>query len=220
MAKKLGTVAPRLDNIELVGLTDGESALLRAHESYDGERFLLADLSERDLVGAAFSDCEFLDLTAHDCDFRAAGFADTRFERLNAPIFKAPRSRFRNVDMDGSRLGSAEFYGASWQSVHISNSKLGFINLRGAELRDVLFTNCTIDELDLGDAKANRVSFVNTTVNNLDLTHSTLQHVDLRALEIRRLSGLEGLKGATVNSFQLGELAPLLARHLGIKVED
>jgi hypothetical protein len=220
MAKKLSTVAPRLDNIELVGLTDGESALLEAHESYDGERFTSADLSERDLTGAAFSECEFLDLTAYDSDFRAAGFVDTRFERLNAPIFKASRSRFRNVEMDGSRLGSAEFYGASWQSVHISNSKLGFINLRGAELRDVLFTNCTIDELDLGEAKANRVSFVNTTVNSLDLTRSTLQHVDLRALEMRRLSGLEGLKGATVNSFQVSELAPLFARQLGIKVED
>lgn len=220
MAKKLSTVAPTLHSVELVDLTDGECGLLESHENYDGERFVSADLSQHDLAGATFSECEFLDLTAHETDFRGAAFVDTRFVRVDAPIFKAARSRFRNVDMDGSRLGSAEFYEANWQSVHIRNSKLGFMNFRGAELQDVLFTNCTIEELDFGGAKANRVSFVNTTVNSLELTRSTLQHVDLRDLDLRGLSGFEGLKGATMNSFQIGELAPLFARHLGIKVED
>lgn len=218
MTRSRSPQTPRLSTINLVDLADGDSTLLEAHEHYDLLRFTSADLSDCDLVGATFSECEFLALTAHGTDFRSAGFVDTRFDRLDAPVFKAPRSHFRSVDIQESRLGSAEFYEARWQSVHIRDSKLGFINLRGATLRDVLFTNCNIEELDLGGAKANRVSFTNTTVNNLDLSQATLQHVDLRGLAIERISDFQGLRGATMSSFQVSELAPQFAHHFGILV--
>ncbi|TXN28129.1 pentapeptide repeat-containing protein [Lacisediminihabitans profunda] len=217
---KLTTLSPKIERLVLVDLTDGDPDILEARESYDGLRFLSADLSGRDLAAASFSDCEFLDLSANGCDLRSASFVETRIERLDAPILAAPRSRFRDVVLQGSRIGSAEFYDASWQSVHISNCKLGFVNLRGAELRDVLFTDCTIDELDLGGAAAHRMSFVNTTVTSLDVTRAKLEHVDLRGAELRGLTGIEGLRGATVNPYQVADLATVFARHFGIKIEE
>ncbi|WP_026851551.1 pentapeptide repeat-containing protein [Glaciibacter superstes] len=220
MAKKPSTIAPRIDPIRLIDLTDGDAGAIDAHGSRDGERFSGADVSGRDLAGVTFTECELLDLVAHETDFRSASFVDTRFERLNAPIFTASRSRFRDVELDGSRLGSAEFYDSTWESVHISNCKLGFVNLRGAVLRDVLFSNCTIDELDLGGATVQRVAFTDTAVRSLDVTRATLENVDLRGLDLCSITGLEGLRGATVNSFQVSELASLFATQLGIKVED
>lgn len=219
MARPTSILAPRISPIRLIGLTDSEGSLPEAHESYDGVRYASTDLSELDLAGSSFSECELLDVTAHDTDLRAASFVDTRIDRLNAPVFKAARSRFRNVEFDDSRLGSAELYDASWQSVHVSNSKLGFVNLREADLRDVLFTNCVIDELDLGGAKVSRVSFVDCTVRNLEVTQAKLQHVDLRDLEMRGITGFEGLRGATMSDFQVTELAPIFARHFGINIE-
>ncbi|WP_394770834.1 pentapeptide repeat-containing protein [Lacisediminihabitans sp.] len=217
---KLTTLSPKIERLVLVDLTDGDPETLEARESYDGLRFVSADLGGRSLAAASFSECEFLDLSANGCDLRSASFVETRIERLDAPILAAPRSRFRDVELQGSRIGSAEFYDASWQSVHISNCKLGFVNLRGAELRDVLFTDCTIDELDLGGAAAHRMSFVNTTVTSLDVTRAKLEHVDLRGAELRGLTGLEGLRGATVNPYQVSDLATVFARHFGIKIED
>ena len=220
VVKKLSTVAPKISALSLGHVTDGDDSLLESHGSVESSRYDGIDVGGSDLAGISFTECELIGVSAHDTNFRSADFIDTRFERLNAPIFTAPRSRFRDVVVDSSRIGSAEFYETSWQSVHFINCKLGFINLRGAQLQDVLFTNCTIDELDLGGASANRVSFVGTQVNNLDVTQSRLQNVDLRDLEMRQLSGLEGLRGATVNSYQLTELAPLFASQFGIKVED
>ena len=219
MAQKSGTLAPRIGTLRLAHLVDGDSGQLQPHESYDGERYVAADLSGDALAGISFSECEFLDLSAHETDFRSASFSDTRFERLNAPIFSAPRSSFREVVVEGSRVGSAEFYEANWASVHFVNCKLGFVNLRGAELQDVLFTNCVIDELDLGGSRASRVSFVASQVNSLDLSRATLKSVDLRGLEMRQLTNLEGLRGATVSDAQITELAPLFAAHFGIVVE-
>lgn len=137
-----------------------------------------------------------------------------------APVFSAPRSRFRDVAVTGSRLGSAEFYESGWQSVHFINCKLGYVNLRGASLQDVLFTECSIDELDLGGAKLNRVSFVGSQAASIDMTGARNSHVDLRDLEIRSITGVEGLKGATINPYQLTELAPFFATQLGITVEN
>lgn len=217
---KLTTLSPKLDAIVLVDLTDGDPESLEARESYDGLRFVSADLSGRALAAASFSECEFLDLSANGCDLRSASFVETRVERLDAPTLTAPRSRFRDVVLQGSRIGSAEFYDVSWQSVHVSNCKLGFVNLRCAELRDVLFTDCTIDELDLGAATAHRVSFVNTTITSLDVTRARLEHVDLRGAELSSLTGIDGLRGATVNPYQVADLATMFARHFGITIED
>ena len=84
----------------------------------------------------------------------------------------------------------------------------------------MLFTDCTIDELDLGEVKADRVSFAGTRIGTIDLTRAELKNVDLRAVELRRIVGLPGLKGATLTSEQVAELAALFADQLGIAVED
>ncbi|MGB6125372.1 MAG: pentapeptide repeat-containing protein [Gordonia sp. (in: high G+C Gram-positive bacteria)] len=222
MNKKRSALSPRLERIDLDHIVDSEIDRLEPHESYDSERFTAFDLSDRDLTGTAFTECEFRDLSADNADFLAASFVDTRLDGLNSPRFQAPRSRLRNVEINGSRLGSAEFYEARWQSVHLSDSKVSYINLRFAELTDVLFSDCIIDELDMRGAKANRVSFVNTTVNSLDFSESKLQNVDLRTLELRRISGgAESLKGVTMTPFQASELAPVFAEYFGITlIED
>ncbi|WP_440709822.1 pentapeptide repeat-containing protein [Herbiconiux sp. YIM B11900] len=220
MAGKKNSRAPRIDPIRLDALTEGDPALLAANENVFGERFDAADLSGRDLSGASFTECEFLDLLAHEADLRGTSFADTRFERVNAPVFAAPRSRFRDVSLDASRLGSAEFFDASWESVHVTGCKLGYVNLRGARLNDVQFTDCTIDELDLGDATATRVAFPGTRIGTLDVTRSILSEVDLRALEASHIVTLEGLRGAIMTPYQITELATVLAQQFGIVVED
>jgi len=220
MAKKTLTAAPLVDILFLQNLAAGDAKLLQAHESYNGESFTVSDVSEHDLSGASFSECEFVELEANETDFRAATFVETRFDRLTAPIFTAPRSNFRDVSIEGSRLGSAEFYESTWKSVRFTHCRIGYLNLRGAHLQDVVFIDCRIDELDLGAATANRVSFENTQVNNLDLTRSVLTNFDLRSLELRQIVGVEQLKGTTINAYQLAELAPLLANHLGIVVDE
>ena len=219
MAQQAGTLPPRIDRVIPADPTERDGAEIAAHERCERARFVGVDLSGQDLTGADFTDCVFQDLTAHDTNFRAAAFIDTTLARVNSPSFKAARTRLRNVELDGSRFGSADFVEANWQSVHLSNSKLGYVNLRGAELRDVLITDCSIDELDLSGAKVTRLAFANTTVGTLELTNSTLQHVDFRELEMRRIVGIEGLRGATLSSYQASDMSGIFAQHLGIVLE-
>jgi uncharacterized protein YjbI with pentapeptide repeats len=141
-------------------------------------------------------------------------------ERVDVPVVRGVRGRWRDVEVRDARLGSAELYESTWDRVHLVGCKLGFVNLRGAELRDVLFTDCTVDELDLVQARATRVAFAGTRVRRLDVQASTLEHVDLRGADLDEVAGVRSLAGATVTPEQLARLAPLLAEGLGIAVED
>ncbi|MCX7521406.1 pentapeptide repeat-containing protein [Microbacterium sp. STN6] len=222
MAQRTTTLAPRIDPVRLSGLVDDDGAEL-GHSAFqeEGKRFSGLDLTGRDLSDATFSECEFIDVSLHQADLQRASVIETTMERVNAPVLSAARSRFRDVVVSGSRIGSGELYDASWQSVRVENCKLGFLNLRGARLLDVLFVDCVIDELDLGGAKAKRVAFAGTSVASLDVTQAELKNVDLRDAQLHAIRGImPGLRGATMSSVQVAQLADTFAAHLGIVVDE
>ena len=98
--------------------------------------------------------------------------------------------------------------------------------LESAELEDValrdasLIENCQIGELDLGSAKVRRMAFQQCTVEALVLTGAQLEDVNLRDAELRHITGIEHLRGATVSTLQLKDLAPHLAARLVISICD
>jgi uncharacterized protein YjbI with pentapeptide repeats len=149
-----------------------------------------------------------------------ARILETRLRRLDAPVVRGARSTWRDVIVDGGRIGSAELYDSGFTAVRISGCKLGFVNLRGATLTDVVFEDCRIDELDLGGARVRRAAFPGCTIGTLALQRAELADTDLRGAELREITGFEGLRGATIDSDQLTLLAPLLARSAGLRVED
>lgn len=211
--------APRIERPRLVGLNDGDEAALEADADVVGERFASIDASGRDLSGAKFGECEFVDVIVNDAELRGARVVDSVLNGMNAPVLRASRSTWRDVVIERSRIGSGELYDASLQSVHFSHCKIGYLNLRGAVLRDILFTDCAIDELDVGGARITRLAFTDTSVRMLDITRATLEHADLRGADLRGVRGVDSLRGATVTESQLGELATLLAAQLGIDVQ-
>ncbi|WP_312181568.1 pentapeptide repeat-containing protein [Arthrobacter sp.] len=211
---------PRIATIKLPALEKGNPDDLRPHERYDGESHVGGDLSGRVLDGISFSECELISTTAHEASLRNARFLDTRLERFNAPVLTAPGMILRDVEIDASRIGSAEAFSSEWNSVSVSGSKLDFLNLRGSVLKDVAFSDCVIGELDLVGAKLTRVSFANTRINTLALDQATLEHMDLRGADIHGISGIGSIRGATLSGLQLMEMAPMLAEHLGINVTD
>jgi uncharacterized protein YjbI with pentapeptide repeats len=220
MPRETRPITPRIDEIVLADLVDGDLADLTPGDRVDGLRYRGGDVSERDLTGVGIAECELVGVFAHDALLRGAVITETVIERLEAPVLRAPRATLRDVLVSGSRIGSVEFYDDHWQSVRFTGCKLGFVNLRGSEIRDIRFTDCTIEELDLGNARAERVAFEGCDVRALDVTGAKLRDVDLRGLDLAAISGLEGLKGATMDGMQVALLATTLANHLGIHVVD
>ncbi len=218
MPKKVTLTTPSIDPLDLPDLVDGIVGDLAAHGMFDVTRFADADISGVDLSGISFTECELAGLTAHETQFRAARFVQTRIERLNAPVFAAARATIQDAEILRSRLGSVELYDGEIQRVTVTGSKLGWVNLRAARLCDVQFTGCTIDELDLTNARLARVAFEDCAVQTLRLDGARLVHVDLRGLDMHVIAGVENLTGATLSHAQTVLMAPLFAEHFGITV--
>ena len=169
---------------------------------------------------------------------------------LRPPVLTAPDlSRLRDGEADelaagemveDLELAEADLSGADLSAVSLLNCRfsaifaddtdltaarlvdcrLGFANLAGTAMRDILIRGTRIDELDLSGIEAQRVRFEDCRVDTLRLRGGSLSDVDLRGLEMRVVSGVGSLGGATISGEQLTELARLLAEHLGLRVED
>ena len=211
---------PVLTEPDLGRLREGGADELAAGEMVEDLELVEADLSGGDLSALTLLSCRFLEVFANDTDLAAARLVDCRLERLSATYLHSPRSTWRTVELVDSRIGAWELYDADVESVLIEDCRLGFANLAGTAVRDVLIRATRIDELDLSGIDAQRVRFEDCRVGTLRLHGGSLSDVDLRGLEIRTVSGVGSLAGATISSGQLSELAPLLAQHLGLQVED
>ena len=206
---------PVLTAPDLSRLRDGAADELAAGEMVEDLRLAEADLSGAGLSAISLLSCRFSEVFADDTDLTAARLVDCRLERLSSTYLHSPRSTWRAVELTGSRIGAWEIYDADLESVLIEDCRLGFANLAGTTLRDILIRSTRIDELDLSGIEADRVRFADCRVGTLSLSD-----VDLRGLEMRVVSGVGSLAGATISGEQLTELAPLLAQHLGLRVED
>ena len=211
---------PVLAAPDLGRLRDGEADELAAGETVEDLQLVEADLSGADLPALSLLSCRFSEVFANDTDLAAARLVDCRLERLSPTYLPSPRSTWRTVELIGSRIGAWEIYDADLESVLIEDCRLGFANLAGTALRDILIRGTRIDELDLSGIEAERVRFEDCRVGTLRLRGGSLSDIDLRGLEMRVVSGVGSLAGATINSQQLSELAPLLAQHLGLRVTD
>ena len=211
---------PVLKAPELSRLRNGEADELAAGEMVEDLQLAGADLSGTDLSAISLLGCRLSEVFTDDTDLSAARLVDCRLERLSATYLHSPRSTWRTVELVDSRIGAWELYDADVDSLLIEDCRLGFTNLAGTAVRDVLIRATRIDELDLSGIDAQRVHFEDCRVGTLRPHGGSLRDVDLRGLEMRTVSGVGSLAGATVSSGQLSELAPLLAQHLGLRVTD
>ena len=150
---------PRTEPVVLAELTDVAALAPVSSDVREAERYARMDLSGQDLQFWSFTDCEFQQTGLHETRLRGSRLSEVIMSEIDAPVFSAPRTSWRNVEVTGSRLGSAELYASTWQSVTMTGSKINYLNARTADWQDVRFTDCALDELDLSDATVTRLVF-------------------------------------------------------------
>lgn len=221
MARSTGTDAPRITLTEPTDLQDWSPAPgdLLTGDRIEAKRIAVLDVAGERLPDLEVEECVVGTLRADGTDLRGLRVRDSVVETLDAPVFRASSSAWREVRVAGGRVGSAELYDATLNGVEFVGMKLGFVNLRGSTLADVVFRDCVLDELDIADARLLRVSFEGTRIRSAEGSNTRIDHVDLRAADLDRVERLEGFRGATIGADQLYALAPLLAAQAGYRVD-
>lgn len=209
---------PSIVRLDLLSLEAGEISQLLASKHHEGVRFECLDVSEEDLTGVTFSECEFDGLVANDTQLQGARIVETKLTQVIAPTLRARRSTWNGVELSSSRLGAIEAYDPQFSQVCFEGSKLGWLNLRASKLQDAVFRGCRIDELDLSDATLHRVAFEDCAVDTLTLNGTRSKPLGLRGLQFSRIEGVEGMRGSRITEQQAIELLSIFAGHLGIEI--
>ncbi len=210
---------PRITLVPLPALDAIDGRLLVGGDERDREHYRDSDLTGYDLAGTSFMECDFSSVILDDAQLRGSRFAESRITDSFAPSLLAARTHWREVLIDNPRWGSAEFYEADLASVHVRGGKIDYLNLRASKISDLLIEDCTITDLDLGGCRGARIELRNCRLETLDVTRATLADVDIRSTTLRSVNGLEGLRGVTIDEYQLSLFAPLFATHLGVVVD-
>jgi uncharacterized protein YjbI with pentapeptide repeats len=205
---------------------------------FEGELELEGDYDRVRIDGSAFAD-----VTAGGTRFAESGLTGVTFDggrmrraRLSQVWFGETRlvafdlaeSSLTDVWFSGCVLAGVQAFSLSARRVTFRDCKLDSVNFRECSLREVLFEDCVLRDVDFGGAKLTRVRFPGCTLSGADFTKVTCADVDLRGARLGAgtpgdtgiRAGFDSLRGARIDTLQLVTLAPLLAHHLGITVED
>ncbi|MDQ0733891.1 pentapeptide repeat-containing protein [Arthrobacter agilis] len=213
------TNAPRLSLRPPQGVTRVDDPRLLDGDHREGEHYERLALDRQELAGITLQECVLEGVSLDDTDLRGARILECAFEDLFAPVFRAPRSSWRETSLRSTRWGSAELYDSRLDGVHLDGGKLDYVNLRSARLTDVLVSGCIIGELDLTGVRATRLALADCTIGTLTLDGAQLRDADLRTSSFRGIQGIDGLRGVTIDEYQLQLLAPFLAESMGLRIE-
>jgi uncharacterized protein YjbI with pentapeptide repeats len=210
---------PQRPSISLAHLEPGDAQSFVSEREHDGVEFADVDLSRSQARDREIVECLFTGVTLDDAVLSGSRIRESRLERCTATSLRLDACALREVELDGCRIGALDAYDADLRQVRLTQCRLGYVNLRGSQVTDVELVGCHVEDLDLGAATVERMAFRDCTIDHLLLPEAQLSDVDLRGATLSQITSPGGLEGATISTAQLGELAPVLAAHLGIVVD-
>lgn len=176
--------------------------------------------------GSRFAECAFTGVTFDGGQLRRCRLSDVWFGESRFVAFDLAESSFADAWFSGCVLAGVQAFSAGMRRVVFRDCKLDSVNFRESSLREVTFADCVLRDVDFGGARLKKVRFGGSVLTGADFTKVACTDVDLRgatlgsdgAAGIR--AGYESLVGVRIDNLQLMSLAPYLARHLGITVDD
>ncbi|MEX0172020.1 pentapeptide repeat-containing protein [Streptomyces sp. LMG1-1-1.1] len=168
-----------------------------------------------------FNECALSSVTFTGGRFRRARLDTVWLDTIRTVGSDLAETSLLDTECRSSLLAGTQLHGSQMRRTVFPHCKFDSVNLRAARLRDVTFADCLLRDVDFAGASLTDVSFPGTTLERVDLTKAARARVDLReATTLGITSGVEALKGATISTLQLFDLAPALAQHIGLTVKD
>ncbi|MFJ4653939.1 pentapeptide repeat-containing protein [Nocardia sp. NPDC088792] len=194
---------------------------LESDQDYDTVHLTEAELTEPDCRGARFTESALTEVTVMHGNFRHTRFGDVWLRGVRWVGTNLGQTGWQDAELIDSAFSGVEWVGAGVRRVRFEGCKFESVNFRNSTLQQVEFADCVLRDVDFGEATLRKVSFPGTTLLRLALHRAKLENVDLRgALALDIANGLDALRGATISTGQLMDLAPAFAQAAGIIVRD
>ncbi|MCE0507573.1 pentapeptide repeat-containing protein [Microbacterium aurugineum] len=180
-------------SLELTGTVDLAYATLE-------QCAVRADADAVDLTGA----------TVIDVDMSGARIASLRLRDAGV----------RRMRISGGRIGTLDLSEARISELDLRDVRIDYLNLGASKVTDLEVSECTIRTIDMPQAELTRVRFTSTSTDEVDSRGMRAKDLDLRGLDAVAFLDANSLRGATLTSFQVQQLAPVIAAGIGIQIKD
>lgn len=184
------------------------------------DALVTGDYAEARAAGGRFSHSKLDRVSLMSARLRSLTLTDVVAEAIEASGADWTGARLRRVHVSGSRLSGLQLLDAELDDVVFQGCQMRLATFHSSALRNVRFEGCVLDEAFFGHGRMQAVRFDDCSLVRADFTGARLARVDLRASVLDPAGEVGGLRGATIDSVQLMDLAPLLARAAGLKVDD
>ena len=207
--------APRVSPPDLPdALTPAEPArradLLASRLALSGDVDLAHSTLEQCVVTA---DADTIDMTGADV-------MDVDVTGIRAASLKLRDAGIRRLRITGGRIGTLDLSTTRIGELELRDLRIDFLNLGAAKGTDILIADCTIRALDMPQAQLTRLRFDGCRSDEVDPRGLRATEVDLRGLDALAYMDTNSLRGVTLSTFQVQQLAPALAAGVGIDVRD
>ncbi|WP_300607524.1 pentapeptide repeat-containing protein [Trebonia sp.] len=203
------------------------AGVLELDEDYDRVLFNDSAFADAAAGGSRFAESAFTGVTFDGGRARRARLSQVWVSESRFVAFDLAESALVDVWFSGCVLAGVQAFALTARRLTFRDCKLDSVNFRDSSLTDVLFDGCVLRDADFGGARLTRVRFPGCTLRGADFTKASCTDVDLRGAALGGAAGEAGIRagfdalgGARIDALQLITLAPFLARHLGIIVED
>jgi uncharacterized protein YjbI with pentapeptide repeats len=201
---------------------------LEVDGDYDRVRFDGSTFQDADAGGSRITESGFTGVAFDGGRMRRARLCAVWFGDSRLVAFDLAESSLTDVWFSGCVFAGVQAFALITRRVTFRDCKLDSVNFRECKLTDVLFEDCVLRDVDFAGAKLTRVRFLGCTLSGTDFSKMSCTDVDLRRARLGAggtgdagiRAGFDSLRGVRIDSLQLLTLAPLLAHHLGITVED
>lgn len=207
-------------DISLDDLRELDAGALEPPVEVEGARLESAELGGVTWGSARFENVHLVGVGFDGSKLRGASLVDLLGERVGAANGDWGGATLRRVAFRESRLTGIDFGEARLTDVSFEDCKLDYANFRHSEIDQVTFEGCALAEADFQGARIRRTRFSGCTLDRADFTKAELEEVDARGSTIALAGSVLNLRGLTIDSVQLIDLALALAGEIGINVED
>lgn len=198
-----------------------EDATGRRHGDHIGQRILLtADLAHAQFEQCSLSGAAALRQAQEPVDLTGATLLDVEIVDARTAALSLKDATIRRLRIAGGRIGTLDLSGARVAELIVEHARIDYLSLAAAKVQDSLITDCTLATVDLPMATLTRVRFENCRADEVDPRGMRADSLDLRGLDVLAFLDVASLRGSTLTTRQVEQLAQVLAASAGIDVQD
>lgn len=170
-----------------------------------------------DLAYASLEQCS-VTAEADAVDLTGGTLLDVEFAGIRTASLRMRDASIRRLRITGGRIGTLDLSAARIDELELRDLRIDYLSLGAARAVDVEFVGCRIRALDMPQAELTRVRFAECSADEVDPRGMRVIDVDLRGLDALAYLDVNSLRGVTLTSFQVQQLAPVIAAGIGIQV--